>query len=251
MRSASTSGQIRQWLTGAAFRSTKELPAPSWQQRVDVSAFGTALPILRPLLHRPGPPGRITLGLVWGLVPCALVYSVFPLAFFAGGHWQGAAVMLAFGLGTLPNLAATGLLRSRQALIRTHYVAPRSCGAASGICGCRDLPRAVYPQRAGARTVLLGAWNSKGRIRRPSCKRAIVWKFNSRPLATCATQSLTKGPDELFCCDMPMTKEQHHDQPIRDPLPMGRDTKSRFGDRVRGDSARLGGLLNYHERAAA
>lgn len=85
----------------------------AWLQRVGGSAFGAALPMLRPLLQRPGPAGRIALGLVWGLVPCALVYSVLPLALFAGGVWQGAAVMLAFGLGTLPNLTAAGLLIAR------------------------------------------------------------------------------------------------------------------------------------------
>jgi sulfite exporter TauE/SafE len=85
----------------------------AWLQRVGGAAFGAALPMLRPLLQRPGSAGRITLGLVWGLVPCALVYSVLPLALFSGGVWQGAAVMLAFGLGTLPNLAAAGLLITR------------------------------------------------------------------------------------------------------------------------------------------
>jgi sulfite exporter TauE/SafE len=53
------------------------------------------------------------LGLVWGLVPCALVYSVLPLALLSGGAWQGGTVMLAFGLGTLPNLLAAGVLLSR------------------------------------------------------------------------------------------------------------------------------------------
>lgn len=88
-------------------------PGVAWLQRSGARAFGSALPMLRPLLQRPGPAGRITLGLVWGLVPCALVYSVLPLALFAGGLWQGAAVMLAFGLGTLPNLMATSLLLDR------------------------------------------------------------------------------------------------------------------------------------------
>ena len=41
-------------------------------------------------------------------MPCALAYSVLPLALFAGGTWQGVAIMFAFGLGTLPT--ATGLL---------------------------------------------------------------------------------------------------------------------------------------------
>jgi sulfite exporter TauE/SafE len=51
--------------------------------------------------------------MVWGLVPCALVYSVLPIALFAGGAYQGALVMLAFGIGTLPNLLAAGWVVSR------------------------------------------------------------------------------------------------------------------------------------------
>lgn len=43
-------------------------------------------------------------GMLWGLVPCGLVYSVLPLAFLSGSMLTGAALMLAFGLGTLPNL---------------------------------------------------------------------------------------------------------------------------------------------------
>jgi uncharacterized protein len=81
-----------------------------WLQRAGASVFAMALPMLRPVVQRPGTTGRIALGIVWGLVPCALVYGVLPLALFSGGVWQGAAVMLAFGLGTLPNLVATGLL---------------------------------------------------------------------------------------------------------------------------------------------
>lgn len=43
-------------------------------------------------------------GMLWGLVPCGLVYSVLPLAFLSGDVMTGAVLMLAFGLGTLPNL---------------------------------------------------------------------------------------------------------------------------------------------------
>ncbi|CAN8139857.1 sulfite exporter TauE/SafE family protein [Thiomicrorhabdus sp. 6S2-11] len=47
-------------------------------------------------------------GLVWGWLPCGLVYSMLILALSAGGALQGALVMLAFGLGTLPNLLLIG-----------------------------------------------------------------------------------------------------------------------------------------------
>ncbi len=49
-------------------------------------------------------PSRWFSGMLWGLVPCGLVYSVLPLAFLSGDVITGAALMLAFGLGTLPNL---------------------------------------------------------------------------------------------------------------------------------------------------
>lgn len=52
----------------------------------------------------------IALGSVWGLVPCGMVYSVLLTAMLSGSATSGAAVMLAFGLGTLPVLLAAGLL---------------------------------------------------------------------------------------------------------------------------------------------
>lgn len=48
-------------------------------------------------------------GLVWGWLPCGLVYSVLIMAFSAASMTQGALVMLAFGLGTLPNLMLMGV----------------------------------------------------------------------------------------------------------------------------------------------
>jgi uncharacterized protein len=98
------------WLGVSLVTRTAGIP---WLQRIGGSVFGKVLPLLRPLLRRPAPAGRIALGLAWGLMPCALVYSVLPLALFAGGPWQGAAVMLAFGVGTVPNLAAMGWLLDR------------------------------------------------------------------------------------------------------------------------------------------
>lgn len=83
-------------------------------QTAGARVFGAVLPVIKPFLHRPGTTGRIVLGLVWGLVPCALVYSVLPLALFAGGPVQGALVMLAFGIGTTPNLLALGMLMRRS-----------------------------------------------------------------------------------------------------------------------------------------
>jgi len=82
-------------------------------QRAGMAVLGKALPAVRPLVRSDSLPARWALGMIWGLVPCALTYSVLPIALFAGGPLQGAAVMLAFGAGTLPSLLAAGWLVSR------------------------------------------------------------------------------------------------------------------------------------------
>lgn len=47
-------------------------------------------------------------GMVWGWVPCGMVYGVLIAALVSGSALDGAALALAFGLGTLPNLLALG-----------------------------------------------------------------------------------------------------------------------------------------------
>jgi sulfite exporter TauE/SafE len=54
-------------------------------------------------------PRALGLGALWGWLPCGLVYSVLLTALASGSAAQGALIMLAFGLGTLPNLLAIGL----------------------------------------------------------------------------------------------------------------------------------------------
>ncbi len=57
---------------------------------------------------------RATLaGGLWGWLPCGLVYSVLVSALASGSPLSGALIMLAFGLGTLPNLLAMGWAAAR------------------------------------------------------------------------------------------------------------------------------------------
>ncbi len=72
---------------------------------------------LQPLASRVLPvrslPGAFAAGMVWGWLPCGLVYSVLFTALMSGDPATGALIMLAFGLGTLPNLVAMGWFASR------------------------------------------------------------------------------------------------------------------------------------------
>lgn len=49
-------------------------------------------------------------GVLWGFLPCGLVYSMLVVAALTGTVVDGAAYMLAFGLGTLPGLWLGGIL---------------------------------------------------------------------------------------------------------------------------------------------
>lgn len=58
-------------------------------------------------------PQAIALGSLWGWLPCGLVYSTLVWASSQGSTGLSAALMLAFGLGTLPTLLITGLAAQR------------------------------------------------------------------------------------------------------------------------------------------
>lgn len=70
-------------------------------------------PLMKPLLPVDRPAKALALGALWGWVPCGMVYSVLTTAMLTGSAAGGAAVMLAFGLGTLPTLLAMGLAGER------------------------------------------------------------------------------------------------------------------------------------------
>ena len=53
------------------------------------------------------------LGMLWGWIPCGLVYSVLIWSISAGSVLEGGLLMLAFGLGTLPNLLAMGVIAEK------------------------------------------------------------------------------------------------------------------------------------------
>ncbi|MEW5787416.1 MAG: sulfite exporter TauE/SafE family protein [Pseudomonadota bacterium] len=67
-------------------------------------------------------------GAVWGWLPCGLVYSVLVAALASGGPGQGALLMLAFGLGTLPNLLLMGWAAESLRQFTRHAMVRRVAG---------------------------------------------------------------------------------------------------------------------------
>jgi sulfite exporter TauE/SafE len=88
-------------LAGATSLSIVEkLGAPIWRR-------------LQPLAAKAMSGGAYTAGLLWGWIPCGLVYGALAAAAFAGTAAGGAIAMAAYGLGTLPWLMAGGFLISK------------------------------------------------------------------------------------------------------------------------------------------
>ncbi|MYM69500.1 sulfite exporter TauE/SafE family protein [Pseudoduganella sp. FT55W] len=67
-------------------------------------------PITKTFMPADTPRKAFTLGALWGWLPCGMVYSALTTALLSGSALNGAAMMLAFGLGTLPMLISLGLL---------------------------------------------------------------------------------------------------------------------------------------------
>ena len=59
--------------------------------------------------------GAIGLGLAWGWLPCGMTYSMLMMAGMTGGAASGAALMAAFGAGTLPSMVTATVAFERIA----------------------------------------------------------------------------------------------------------------------------------------
>jgi len=104
-------------------------------------------PLFQKLLPVKSLPQAVLAGMAWGWLPCGLVYSVLVSALAAGSATSGAALMLAFGLGTLPNLLGMGLFaRQIQPFMQQLWVR-RAAGltvAGFGVWGLLTLAYAAW-----------------------------------------------------------------------------------------------------------
>ena len=78
-------------------------------ERMGTTLWSRIAPAAKRLVPVTSLPRALGLGLVWGWLPCGLVYSVLLIAATSAQPVQGAFVMGIFGLGTLPAMLLTGL----------------------------------------------------------------------------------------------------------------------------------------------
>ena len=106
-----------------------------WQQ---IEPFGRRfMPVDSPLKALP-------LGFIWGWLPCGLVYSVLIWTLSAGSIAKGALLMLAFGLGTLPNLLLMGAAAAKLTTMTRNQSVKRIAGLLVITLGCLLLGRLLF-----------------------------------------------------------------------------------------------------------
>lgn len=93
------------------------------EKLVGTRVWGRIAPKMRRLLPVDSLPKAWAFGLVWGWMPCGFVYTVLLLAWTSMNPWSSAAIMAAFGFGTLPavlgiSLGSTWLSRIAGARLR-------------------------------------------------------------------------------------------------------------------------------------
>jgi len=92
-------------------------------ERLGLALWQRVQPLTRRLLPADTLPRAVGLGLLWGWIPCGLVYAILGTALLAGDALDGAAIMAAFGLGTVPNLLLAGLaMRKLNGVTRSRRV---------------------------------------------------------------------------------------------------------------------------------
>ncbi|NOX09635.1 MAG: sulfite exporter TauE/SafE family protein [Gammaproteobacteria bacterium] len=89
-----------------------------WMGLTRIEAMAAGLwrcvqPLTRKVLPANNMIQAMGLGLIWGLLPCGLVYTTLSWALLAANWQHSGLLMLAFGVGTLPVMLFTGLLGQR------------------------------------------------------------------------------------------------------------------------------------------
>ncbi|VAW50656.1 Heavy-metal-associated domain (N-terminus) and membrane-bounded cytochrome biogenesis cycZ-like domain, possible membrane copper tolerance protein [hydrothermal vent metagenome] len=88
------------------------LPQLARVEKLGIPIWKRLEPIGKKLVPVASIPKAMAYGLIWGWLPCGLVYFVLIWALTSGDAWLGALTMLAFGAGTLPTLITAGFMTS-------------------------------------------------------------------------------------------------------------------------------------------
>ena len=99
-------------ITGAGFYIAGWFPSFAYIEKTGSYFWKTIEPYGRKLIPVSSLQQAILFGMVWGWIPCGLVYTAVALAATSGDITISTLTMLSFGLGTLPAVMGSGIVSS-------------------------------------------------------------------------------------------------------------------------------------------
>jgi len=112
-------------------------------ERLGSALWRPIAPLARKARASSSPLAALGFGVLWGWLPCGLVYSALAVAAAAGSGTDGALVMAAFGFGTLPATLAIGVFAGRGARLLRDRRARGLAGATVVVFGLWTFAAAV------------------------------------------------------------------------------------------------------------
>ncbi len=100
-----------------------------WFERAGGHLWKYLQPLGQKLLPVTSLPKALMLGLIWGWLPCGMVYAAVGWSLTSGSALQGAWLMFGFGLGTLPALLLAGASLQRLGNWTRNQTARRVAGS--------------------------------------------------------------------------------------------------------------------------
>ena len=114
--------------------------AAGWWRGLEILG-GALWKKVSPVLLRVIPPRAwkhsLLAGMVWGWLPCGLVYSTLVLTVASGSGYGGMLIMLAFGAGTLPMLVGMTIVSGRLSNFQANSIVRGAFGVV--LCGLGTL----------------------------------------------------------------------------------------------------------------
>jgi len=104
-------------------------------ERLGQSIWRRIQPLTRAILPINHPGKAFVSGILWGWLPCGLVYTALAGALAVGDPLQGALLMLSFGLGTLPVMLLVGTASQRLGSLTSHSLVRQIFGSVMIVAG--------------------------------------------------------------------------------------------------------------------
>ena len=99
-------------MAGAGFYVAGWLPHFAYIEKVGIHFWRRIKPFGRRLIPVKDHTQAFLFGMIWGWLPCGLVYTALALALSTGDVAKSTLTMLFFGLGTLPAVMGVGIMTS-------------------------------------------------------------------------------------------------------------------------------------------